>query len=157
MEDVVNERYHGWRMPGASLHSSTTSSGIVSTYEGKQNFFVGGMLSGDTLQSPSVPQAMMPGACQATQNFLVGGMLSGDALQSPSVPQPTISMATRPSVLFPSVGGAMIPSVPSPCVLMESSSKVLISSVTKHAKPVRASQSEPLFRSFSNLGQFGWR
>jgi hypothetical protein len=93
MEDVVNERYHGWRMPGASLHSSTTSSGIVSTYEGKQNFFVGGMLSGDTLQSPSVPQAMMPGACQATQNFLVGGMLSGDALQSPSVPQPTISMA----------------------------------------------------------------
>jgi hypothetical protein len=33
----------------------------------------------------------------------------------------------------------------------------LISSVTKHAKPVRASQPEPSFRSFSNLGQFGWR
>lgn len=142
--------YHAWRVPCVSLHSSTTSFGIVSTYKNKQNFLVGGMLSGDSLQSLSMPQAMMPGACQARASIV----------QPPCHSQLyrwQLSMATRPSVLIPSVGGAMIPSVPSPCVLMESSSMVLISSVTKHARPVRAGQLEASLWSFSYLGKIGWR
>jgi hypothetical protein len=122
--------YHAWRVPCVSLHSSTTSFGIVSTYKNKQNFLVGGMLSGDSLQSLSMPQAMMPGACQARASIV----------QPPCHRQ--LSQWQQDQACSFQVWGAMIPSVPSPCVLMESSSMVLISSVTKHARPVRAGQLE---------------